>query len=41
MNLSDYEILGFNLGGLFMVLPLVVILLVILWHISKSESNSD
>lgn len=41
MNLSDYEILGFNLGGLFMVLLLVVILLVIFWHISKSESNSD
>lgn len=43
MSLSDYEILGFNLGGLLMTLPLLVLLIVIFWRIScaKQENLSN
>jgi len=42
MNLTDYEILGFNLGGLFFVLPLIFILIAIAWNISsKDEKPTD
>jgi hypothetical protein len=42
MNITDYEILGFNLGGLFLVLPLIFIIIAILWNISsKDEEPTD
>jgi hypothetical protein len=37
MNFTDYEILGFNLGGLFLVLPLIFIFIAILWNISSKD----
>lgn len=41
MNISDYEFLGFNLGGLFLALPLIAILVAVLWFIaSKDQQNS-
>lgn len=40
MSLSDYEILGFNLGGLFMTLPLLVFLIVIFWRISCTKQEN-
>jgi hypothetical protein len=41
VNFSDYEILGFNLGGLFLALPLIAILVAALWFISsKDQQNS-
>ncbi len=40
MNLSEFEVLGFNLGGLFVVLPLIALLAVIFWHISLLSHKS-
>lgn len=42
--MPDIEIFGFSLFGLFAAAPLLVILLVMLWHIANAEpkeSSSD
>ena len=40
MNFSDYEILGFNLGGLFLALPLIAILVAVFWFISSKDQQN-
>lgn len=40
MNLPEFEVLGFNLGGLFVVLPLIGFLAVMFWHISLPSNKS-
>jgi hypothetical protein len=40
MNMSEFEVLGFNLGGLFVVLPLIAFLAVLFWQISLPSHKS-
>lgn len=41
MNISDYEFLGFNLGGLFLALPLIAVLVAVFWFVSSKDKQNS
>lgn len=37
--MSEYEILGFNLAGLFAAIPMIFLFLLVLWKLAASSDE--